>query len=1170
MLLRLLVGIQTILSLLDGRATLGITAAATTPSEDLSTLFNENETLYCDFEMDFCLFTQANDDDMKWKRNSGSTASSGTGPSVDHTFGTSVGCYVYMEVSGGIPGYHARLHSPSLVTHGTYCVKFYYHMHGATVGSLHVYFETSSLGSASWSAYGSQGDRWHLAQLEFDVSSTTQVVFEGVRGSSDTGDIALDDVWITSGSCTFVPPPSYYRTTTALSTTLFTVEETFYCDFEADFCHFTQANDDDINWKRNSGSTTSSGTGPSVDHTFGTSVGCYVYMEVSGGIPGNHARLQSPSLVTQGTYCVKFYYHMYGATVGSLHVYFETSSLGSASWSAYGSQGDRWHSGQIEFDVSSTTQVVFEGVRGSSDTGDIALDDVWITSGSCTFVPPPYYYRTTTALSTTLFTVEETFYCDFETDFCHFTQATDDDINWTRNSGSTTSSGTGPSVDHTFGTSVGCYVYMEVSGGIPGYHARLHSPSLVTQGTYCVQFYYHMHGATVGSLHVYFETSSLGSASWSAYGSQGDRWHLGQLEFDVSSTTQVVFEGVRGSSDTGDIALDDVWITSGSCTFVPPPSYYRTTTALSTTLFTVEETFYCDFEADFCHFTQANDDDINWKRNSGSTTSSGTGPSVDHTFGTSVGCYVYMEVSGGIPGNHARLQSPSLVTQGTYCVKFYYHMHGATVGSLHVFFETSSLGSASWSAYGSQGDRWHLGQIEFDVSSTTQVVFEGVRGSSYTGNIALDDVWITSGSCTFVPPPSYYRTTTALSTTLFTVEETFFCDFETDFCHFTQANDDDINWTRNSGSTTSSGTGPSVDHTFGTSVGCYVYMEVSGGIPGYHARLHSPSLVTHGTYCVKFYYHMYGATVGSLHVYFETSSLGSASWSAYGSQGDRWHSGQIEFDVSSTTHVVFEGVRGSSDTGDIALDDVWITSGSCFAFVTAPPEVNCTLDCDFEIDFCGYTQESRTDNFDWNRHNGVTHSHYTGPSYDHTFGNYLGHYVYIEASSPVLQGQQARLHSPSLGAYGYVCIEFYYHMYGDSIGSLHVYASTSSLGSPIWSMYGQQGEEWKRAQVEEFGHPTTKVVFEGVRGTNYDGDIAIDDIRVTSGNCLNGGFFDDTTEDVDLKFDEESSSSNLLNTLFAVSLVILITLVIVELLVCQLFRRPRFIFKEKPYELSSV
>lgn len=87
----------------------------------------------------------------------------------------------------------------------------------------------------------------------------------------------------------------------------------------------------------------------------------------------------------------------------------------------------------------------------------------------------------------------------------------------------------------------------------------------------------------------------------------------------------------------------------------------------------------------------------------------------------------------------------------------------------------------------------------------------------------------------------------------------------------------------------------------------------------------------------------------------------------------------------------------------------------------------------------------------------------------------MGHYVYIEASSPVLQGQQARLHSPSLGAYGYVCIEFYYHMYGDSIGSLHVYASTSSLGSPIWSMYGQQGEEWKRAQVEEFGHPTTKV-----------------------------------------------------------------------------------------------
>ncbi len=44
--------------------------------------------------------------------------------------------------------------------------------------------------------------------------------------------------------------------------------------------------------------------------------------------------------------------------------------------------------------------------------------------------------------------------CDFETSFCGFTQASDDVFDWTRHSGSTTSSNTGPSDDHTPGGKV--------------------------------------------------------------------------------------------------------------------------------------------------------------------------------------------------------------------------------------------------------------------------------------------------------------------------------------------------------------------------------------------------------------------------------------------------------------------------------------------------------------------------------------------------------------------------------------------------------------------------------------------------------------------------------------------------------------------------------------------
>ena len=42
------------------------------------------------------------------------------------------------------------------------------------------------------------------------------------------------------------------------------------CDFEAGWCQYTQAQDDDFDWNRNNGRTLSTYTGPDVDHTTGT------------------------------------------------------------------------------------------------------------------------------------------------------------------------------------------------------------------------------------------------------------------------------------------------------------------------------------------------------------------------------------------------------------------------------------------------------------------------------------------------------------------------------------------------------------------------------------------------------------------------------------------------------------------------------------------------------------------------------------------------------------------------------------------------------------------------------------------------------------------------------------------------------------------------------------
>jgi hypothetical protein len=85
------------------------------------------------------------------------------------------------------------------------------------------------------------------------------------------------------------------------------------------------------------------------------------------------------------------------------------------------------------------------------------------------------------------------------------------------------------------------------------------------------------------------------------------------------------------------------------------------------------------------------------------------------------------------------------------------------------------------------------------------VVFEGVRGSNYYGDIAIDDVSMTNGPC---PPPAS-------------------CDFETDQCSFSNdIGDDDFDWIRSSGGTTTLGTGPTADHTVGTSQGKFKSNQV--------------------------------------------------------------------------------------------------------------------------------------------------------------------------------------------------------------------------------------------------------------------------------------------------------------------------------------------------------
>ncbi|HQV00619.1 MAG TPA: S8 family serine peptidase, partial [Bacteroidia bacterium] len=122
------------------------------------------------------------------------------------------------------------------------------------------------------------------------------------------------------------------------------------------------------------------------------------------------------------------------------------------------------------------------------------------------------------------------------------------------------------------------------------------------------------------------------------------------------------------------------------------------------------EATICPLGNDLTNVTNGGGDDIDWRVNSGSTPSSTTGPSFDHTTGNSSGKYVYTEASNGCFFQTAELISPCIdLSNATNPVfSFYYHMFGDDMGDLHVdiFASNAWINDVIPPIVGSQPDDW--------------------------------------------------------------------------------------------------------------------------------------------------------------------------------------------------------------------------------------------------------------------------------------------------------------------------------------------------------------------------------------------------------------------------------------------------------------------------------
>ena len=113
--------------------------------------------------------------------------------------------------------------------------------------------------------------------------------------------------------------------------------------------------------------------------------------------------------------------------------------------------------------------------------------------------------------------------------------------------------------------------------------------------------------------------------------------------------------------------------------------------------------------------------------------------------------------------------------------------------------------------------------------------------------------------------------------------------------------------------------------------------------------------------------------------------------------------------------------------------------------------------------------------------------------------------MYIETSG-VRNAQAVLASSAVTNSNKMTCkLSMAYHMYGSQIGTLEVIAHTTYGNSPVWSHFGNQGNQWLNTTVD-FGSITGsfEIYVRASHSSGFRGDIALDDISLT--NCSSGTF----------------------------------------------------------------
>ena len=431
-----------------------------------------------------------------------------TGPWFDNTlFPASGGKYAFLETSSGATGAESFIISPCIDLSGVTAanLRYAYHMYGAAMGSLVAQVESGgtwiTVDSLAGEDQTAGGDPWgvRIASLGAFSGQVVRLRFKGIRGTSFTSDMSIDDIEV------FEPAPFELELTDLLS--------------PVDVLGACYSGAEDI--------TVAVGNQGSLPVDFSVTP-IEVVVNVTGPNPTVLVDTINTGTLAPGNFLPVTLSTTYSMAAG----------------------------GTYTFDT------YFGFLAGGPDAnpGNDTLPSVVITNFSVAVLPgQPFVEDFETFTAGPPYTAT---YANGWTpggnNFWFIAQSTGANIN---------SLNTGPWFDNTlFPAAGGKYAFLESSSGATGAESFLVSPCLdltgVTAAT--LRFAYHMYGATMGSLVTQVESGGSWVTLDSLAGEQqfsGDAaWTIQQVNLTpyVGQVVKIRFKGVRGTSLTSDMAVDDI------------------------------------------------------------------------------------------------------------------------------------------------------------------------------------------------------------------------------------------------------------------------------------------------------------------------------------------------------------------------------------------------------------------------------------------------------------------------------------------------------------------------------------------------------------------------------------------------------------------------------------